>query len=92
MNKETKILDQPVEEAQADTTMLDMIKGLEAFTTLVAREMGQRYREFPELTEEEEEALGDDDPEPIDDLHRYLREAQTYTMGARQQLEQRLFG
>lgn len=92
MSNEQKILDQPVEGAQVDVTMLDMIKGLEAFTALVLREVGGRYPEFPELTEEEEEALGEDDPEPIDNLHRYLREAKTYTTGARQQLEQRLFG
>jgi hypothetical protein len=95
MGNEEKVLDQPLDAAQTDVMMLDMVKGLEAFTTLVLREVGGRYPEYPELTEEQEEAMSEeelDNLEPIDDLHRYLREAKTFTTGARQQLEQRLFG
>jgi len=92
MGKEEKILDQPLEDAQDSVFDLDMLKGLEAFAALVGAALSIKYPEYPELTEEEEEALGEDRPEPIDDLHRYLRETSTYVRGARQQLEQRLFG
>jgi len=92
MSEENKILDQPLEDAQDSVFDLDMLKGLEAFVALTGAAISIKYSEYPELTEEEQEALGEDRPEPIDDLHRYLREASTYITGARQQLEQRLFG
>lgn len=87
-----KFLDRPVDNVQNDLEDLDMLKGLEAFSNMALIVIRTRFKELPELTEEEEEALGEDDPEPIDDLHHFMRQANKFSMGARQQLEQRMFG
>jgi len=88
-------LDQPLDKAQQNVADLDMLKGLEGFANLILRDIGGRFPEYPELTEEEAKAI-DEDPdrfeEPIDKLHEFLRATAKYAMGARQQMEQRLFG
>lgn len=87
-------LDQPLDKAQQSVSDLDMLKGLEGFANLILRDIGARYPEYLELTEEELTALEEagEDQEPIDKLHEFLRQVVKYTMGARQQMEQRLFG
>jgi hypothetical protein len=78
-------MDQPLEKVHSDLIDLDMIKGLEAYAYLVLKHMNEKYLEYDD--EEENE-----DQEPVDDLHEFLRRVKKYSMGARQQLEQRMFG
>lgn len=91
---EAKVLDQPLINAQEDLNMLDTVKGLEAYAKMVGILVGRAYPEYPEVSEEELEALEKEnkDLEPLDNFHHFLRETERFAMGARQQLEQRLFG
>lgn len=79
------ILDQPLEKVHSDLIDLDMVKGLEAYAFLVFNHINAKYLEHDAEDESE-------DPEPVDDLHEFLRRVKKYAMGARQQLEQRMFG
>jgi hypothetical protein len=98
MSTEEDFLEKPVAAVQDDLFVLDAIKGLEALAEMVASAAIVRYPEFK--FEEKLKPLddiadvGDEDTssEPIDDLHHFLRETTRFAKGARQQLEQRIFG
>lgn len=88
-----KFLDRPLDVVQHDVYLLDAIKGLEAFADMITSAVAVSYPEFKETTEAERESNDNPEDQPtIDDLHHFIRETRRFAKGARQQLEQRIFG
>jgi hypothetical protein len=90
---EDDYLDKPLDVVQSDFSVLDALKGIEAFSEMILRTVNHKFEEYPldvgAFADDEDE---DADVEPIDDLHHFIREVNRCAAGARQQLEQRLFG
>ena len=96
MSDEEKFLDRPLEVVQDDMFVLDAVKGLEALAGMVASAVSVRYPRFKEVEPTPEEVGDLDDgehmQEEIDKLHFFIDETKRFAKGARQQLEQRIFG
>lgn len=82
---EDDYFDKPLSVVQSDLSVLDALKGIEAFSEMLLRTINHKFEEYP---------LDDDreDVEPLDNLHYFIRESHRCAKGARQELEQRLFG
>jgi hypothetical protein len=89
MSSEDDFLDKPIDVVQEELLLLDAIKGLEALSTLTLTAVEARY---PEFGVSEQELHAPPPREPLDSLHHFAREILRNARGARQQLEQRIFG